>query len=294
MGPGKRCFGIVAALVLPVSVARASDMGARATARGGVGLADAGDASGEEQNLAAVALDPRYVLYAGAGLGPEGQFVLRAGAVDSRTSAVALGAGYARVAETVTPTGADLPGWKPAGTELSDPTTLQRVHLGLAVPLLDRRLSFAVGGRYDWRDSAIAGADQAFNLSASVAGRPIEPLAVALGGRNLLGATFRGVSREVDLAVRYTPGARFGAEADITAPADADASVGRFQWRAGVDAGLADWLAVRAGWSAEAGTHYASAGVGLISAQAVLDYGVKVQLDDPTRAWHGLDLRVLF
>ena len=59
-------------------------------------------------------------------------------------------------------------------------------------------------------------------------------------------------------------------------------------------AAIRDWLALRAGWSMESGTHYASAGIGLINEKAVLDYGVKVQLDDPSRNWHGLDLRVNF
>lgn len=294
MWPGKRCLRIVAGLALSASPAFASDMGARATARGGVGLADGGDAAGEAQNLAAVALDPRYVLYAGAALGPDGYFLARGGAVDTKTSVVALGAGYTRLADNVPPTGADLPGWKDPDAELGNPTTWQRVHVGLAVPMLDRRLSIGASGRYDWRTSAITGDAEAFNFGVSVAGRPAEMLTLAVGGRNLLGGNYARVTREVDLAARFTPGPNFGLEADISAPADADFALDRFRWRAGLDVGVIDWLALRGGWSLEGTTHFASAGLGLVNEKVVLDYGVKVQLDDPARNWHGLDLRVNF
>jgi hypothetical protein len=294
MWPGKRCLGIVAGLAWSAAPAAASDMGARATARGGVGLADGGDAAGESQNLAAVALDPRYVLYAGAGLGPDGYFLARGGAVDTKTAVVAMGAGYSRLADNVAPSGDELPGWKDPDAELGNPTTWQRVNVGLAVPMLGRRLSIGVSGRHDWRTSALSGDDQAFNFGVSVAGRPIEMLTLAAGGRNLLGANYARVTREVDLAARFTPGPNLGVEADISAPADEDFAIGRFTWRAGFDVGALDWLALRGGWSLESTTHYASAGLGLVNEKVVLDYGVKVQLDDPARNWHGLDLRVNF
>ncbi len=294
MCPGKPRLVIVAALAVGTSEAMASDMGARSTGRGGVGVADAADAAGEEQNLAAVALDPRYVVFVGAGLGPDGRFLLRGGAVDSRTSIVALGAGYQRLADDVPPTGADLPGWKPADGELANPTTWQRVHLGLAVPFAERRVSVGASGRFDWRTSALSGEQMAFNFGVSAAGRPIDQLTIALGARNLLGATYPRVARELDLGVRYTPGERFGVEGDVTAPLDADFGIDRFAWRAGVDGAVTEWLALRGGWSMESGTHFASAGVGLVSEKATLDYGIKVQLDAPERNWHGLDLRINF
>ncbi|MFN7142599.1 MAG: hypothetical protein ACK4YP_02400 [Myxococcota bacterium] len=295
MWHGKPPFAIVAVLaVVTTSTASASEMGARSMARGGVGLADSGDAAGEERNLAAVSLDPRYVMFAGAGLGPDGSFLLRGGALDSRTSIVALGAGYRRLTDAVTPTGDELPGWHPAGEEIVDHATWQRVHLGLALPFAERRVSIAALTRFDWRSSMLSGKSYAFNFGFSAAARPVEGLTVALGARDLLGNAYPRIDREADLAVRYSPGPRFGVEADVTAPIDKDFGVDRFQWRAGLDGGVADWLALRGGWSMEAGTHFASAGIGLVSEQAVLDYGVKVQLDDPARNWHALDLRVNF
>jgi len=291
---GKPRLSIVAGLLFCTAPAFASELGARATARGGVGFADAGDAAAEEWNIAASALDPRYVIFAGAGLGPDDYVNLRAGALDSRTSPVALGAGYARLVDDVAPTGADRPGWTTPGAALSNPTAWQRVHLGIGVPFLERRMSVAASARYDWRTSALAGADNAFDFGLSVAGRPVEQVTLALGARNLLDSDYPRITREADLGVRWTPGPRFGVEADISSPIDANFSVDRFVWRGGLDAGLAEWLALRGGWSTEAGTNFASVGVGLIHTSVVLDYGVKIQLDDPSRNWHALDLRVNF
>jgi hypothetical protein len=291
---GNPRIAIVAALCVVSTPSLAGDMGARALARGGVGLADAGDAAGEAENLAAASLDPRYVVYAGAGLGADNALLLRAGALDSRTSVVALGAGYTRLTDDITPDDAELPGWKVPDEALSNAALWQRAHVGIAVPFLDRRISVAALGRVDWRSGVLLDEDFAFNFGFSAAGRPIEQLTLALGARNLLDTGFTRVTREADFAVRYTPGPRFGVEADVMAPLDAAFGIDRFAWRLGVDGGPLEWLALRGGWCMEAGTHFASAGVGLIHEKAVLDYGVRVQLDDPARNWHGLDLRVNF
>lgn len=281
--------------------AYAEDMGARSLASGGVGLADGKNVAGEELNLSAAALDPSYVVYGGAEVGPDKRFLARSGAVDSRTSAVALGAGYRWMMDNVPPAGAELPGWKPADTELSNLSTTQRVHLGLAVPFLERRLAIGAHTRFDWKDSALTGTTNAFNFGFSVAGRPIPTLTVAAGARNLLTSAFTSVTREADLAVRFDPGPYLGLEADVSAPIEGPASaaseqfgVDTFRWRAGADVSATSWLALRGGWSLVEDHHYAHAGLGLVSDKATLDYGVKVQLDMPSRNWHALDLRINF
>lgn len=272
----------------------AEDMGARALGRGGTGRADGADVAGEEVNLAASALTPQYILFAGGEIGPDGRLLARGGAVDSRTSVVALGAGYRYFVDDVPPTGAELPGWKPAGAELTNGGAHQRVHLGLAVPLLERRLSFAGQARYDWGKTELAGEQSAFNFGFSVAARPIESLTFALGARNLLLAGYPHVQREVDLSARFDPGKYVGVEVDVVAPVVGAFDVADFQWRAGADLPVTPWLTLRGGWSMDAGVHSAHAGLALVSEKATLDYGVKVRLDDPSRNWHGVDLRVNF
>jgi hypothetical protein len=272
----------------------AEDMGARALGRGGVGRADGADVGGEELNLAASALTPQYILFAGGEIGPDGRLLARTGAVDSRTSVVALGAGYRYFVDDVPPTGAELPGWKPAGTELANGGSHQRVHLGLAVPLLERRLSFGGNARFDWGATELAGDQSAFNFGFSVAARPVASLTFAAGARNLLVTGYPHVQREVDLSARFDPGKYLGIEADVVAPIVGGFDVGGFQWRAGADVAATTWLTLRGGWSMDAGAHSAHAGLALVSDKATLDYGVKVRLDDPSRNWHAVDLRVNF
>lgn len=273
----------------------AEDMGARALGRGGVGRADAADVSGEELNLSAAALVPSYSIFAGAELGPDGRFQARAGALDSRTSPVALGAGYRWRVDDVPPTGADLPGWTPAGDDvLANPTMAHRVHLGVALPVLQRRLSFGVHTRYDWWDAELSGTGSAFNFGFSVAARPIPTLTLAAATRNLLTTTDTRTTREADLSVRFDPGPYLGLEADVVAPIADGLDVDTFAWRVGADVSATKVLALRGGWSMESGIHHAHAGLGLVSEKATLDYGIKVRLDAPERNWHALDLRVNF
>lgn len=293
MWGGKRRVGIVTLIGTMAGSAWAQDGGSRALGRGGVGRADAADTAGEEQSLAANALDPRYEIYAGAELGPNGRFLARGGAVDSRTSKVTLGAGYMRLADDVLPPLADLPGWRISGEPLSNPSTWQRFHIGVAVPLLERRLSLATQARYDWRTSALLGEEKAFNFGFSVAGRPIPQLTIAGGAANLLENDFHRVGREGSLAVRWDPGPYLGLEGDVVAPLDPSFGVDRFDWRVGIDGGFVSWLVIRGGWSMESEVHYASAGLGLVSEHATLEYGARVRPTDWAH-WHALDVRVVF
>lgn len=271
------------------------EMGARALGRGGVGRADGADASAEQFNLAAVSLTPSYSMFAGAELGPDGRFLARAGAVDSRTSPVALGAGYRWRVDNVPPTGSELPGWAPAdGDALDNPTGAHRVHLGVALPFLQKRLSLAVHTRFDWWTSELSGDSNAFNLGFSVAGRPVPSLTVAAAARNLLTTDDTRTTREVDLGVRFAPGPYLGLEMDVVAPIAPGLDVDTFGWHAGADISATTWLALRGGWSRFAGAHHAHAGLGLVSEKATLEYGIKVRLDAPERNWHALDLRVNF
>ncbi|MDP2308336.1 MAG: hypothetical protein Q8P18_20115 [Pseudomonadota bacterium] len=271
------------------------EMGARSLGRGGVGRADGADVSGEELNLASVSLVPAYSVYGGAELGPDARFLARSGAVDSRTSPVALGAGYRWRVDDVPPTGADLPGWAPVADDaLGNPTSAHRVHLGAALPFLERRLSLAVHTRFDWWDAELSGKGTAFNFGFSVAGRPLPSLTVAAAARNLLTTSDTRTTREVDLGLRFDPGPYLGIEADVVAPIADGLDIETFAWRAGADISATTWLAVRGGWSMEAGAHNAHAGIGLVSDKATLDYGIKVRLDAPERNWHALDLRVNF
>ena len=179
-------------------------------------------------------------------------------------------------------------------SDLSNPATWQRFHVGVAVPLLDRRLSIAGQARYDWRTSKLVGEEKAFNFGFSVAGRPIPQLTLAGGAVNLLSNDFGRVHREGSFALRWDPGPYLGLEGDVVAPIDADIALDRFDWRVGVDGGVLSWLQLRGGWSMESEVHFVSAGLGLVSEHAILEYGARVRLDHPADNWHALDVRVVF
>jgi hypothetical protein len=294
MWHGKPCFMIAAVLLALPGAAAAQDLGARAMGRGYVGRADGADAAAEALNLAAVSLTERYEIFAGSELGADSRFLLRSGAVDSRTSAVTLGAGYRRLVDNVAPTGTSLPGWKAAGETLEDPTTHQGVHLGIAVPFLERRLSIAAHGRYDWRDSAQTGADTAFNFGFSVAGKPLSTLTLAAGVRDLLTNGYPDTRRTADFGVRFDPGPYLGVEADVVSPLQGKLTFDKVEWHAGLDVAALKWLALRGGWYVDDGAHFVTAGIGLVSDKASLDYGMRIRVDDPSRNFHGLDLRVVF
>ncbi len=274
--------------------ASATELGARALGRGGVGFADVGDPAGEQLNLAASSLVSRYTMFAGAELGPDARILVRGGAVDSRTSAVAVGAGYRWLSDDVYPTNDALPGWKVPSSELENPTIHQGAHVGVAVPFLDRRISIAGHARFDWRSSAISGADDAFNFGFSAAAAPVENFSVALGAFNLLDTGYERVSREGILGIRYQALELFGVEVDGQVPLDATIGVPTLEVRAGVDVRPIEWLELHAGWAFESEHHFIAGGVAFRSGQASLDYGIRIRPDSPSRNWHALDVRVEF
>src|SRR4051812_46958857 len=117
MSHGKAFFVL---LSLP-SVAFAEDLGARAQGRGGVGLADSGDSGAISRNVAASSLDEHYNVMTGIALGPDNHFLLKGEAIDTRTSAVSLGAGYYHLTDNVTPVGDSVPGWVDPEEDFDNP-----------------------------------------------------------------------------------------------------------------------------------------------------------------------------
>ena len=278
--------------LVPLSVA--TELGARALGRGGVGFADTGDPAGEQLNLAIASLTPRYTMFVGAELGPDARILLRGGAMDSRTAAFAMGGGYRWISDDVLPDADGLPGWRVPSEALANPAIRQSAHIGFGVPFLERRLSLAGHARFDWMTSALSGKSNAFNFGFSVASVPIDELNVALGVFNLLDTGYDRVSREGHLGVRYAPVRVVGVEVDAEVPVDSTIAFSTMALRAGVDVQPIEWLCVRAGWALESEHHFAAAGIAFTSERASIDYGVRVRLDRPERNWHAVDVRVEF
>lgn len=286
-----------AALILGGAVyataATAGEAGGRAAGRGGAGIADGANGTGGATNIAAATLEDQYLAFTSGLAGVDHTWGVRAGALDTRTAAFGLSAGYYRRWDDVTRSGADLPGWKVPGDDLANPAVHQGGWIAAAYPFLDRRLALGVDTRLDFYESDILGKDSAFNFGAQVAGRPTEWLTLALSGRNLLDTHYRDTQRTLALGARLHPGSYFGAELDVSAPLTSAFSASTLGWHTGLDVGLAEVVALRAGFEADGG-NYVTAGLGLVSQQADLDYGARMQLSEPSRTWHELELRVKF
>lgn len=272
----------------------AQDLGARSLGAGMTGLADGNDAGAMGLNVAAIAMGPHYDVVAGVGFGPNSRFLLRAFAMDSRTSMVTMGAGYYRATDVTALSGSDLPGWKTEGDEMLNPTEHQGVTAALAYPFLSRRISLGVSGRYDWREGERTGKQSDFNVSFMAAGRPLESLTLAFGFRNALLLGYPDTRRELDAGIRWDPGPFLGLEVDGSLPMEEQADWSSARLSAGANLGLADLLSLRAGWSTAGGTQDVTAGLGFLSEHASIDYGIRFALGEELQLYHAVDLKIMF
>lgn len=294
---GNRFVPLVSLLVaFSADFAYADVPGARALGRAGTGLADSGDVAGTAENLAAVSLLEQYSVAAGAGLGPDEAWVVRAEAADSRTSVVSLAAGYYRLSDNVPPTGDLLPAWVVVGEEISNISVHQGVFLGVAYPFLNRRLSIGTVGRVDWLDSELEGSPVSGNFGFTAAGKPVDSLTIAAGAFDLLDLGYRDMVRHASLGVRWAPGAYLAIEAGSSARIDGTAFSDALDVGGGLDVYAVKWLVVRGGYAREAQENVVTGGVGIIAeGKAAVDYGIRWDVgSDPIRLRHGLDLRINF
>lgn len=271
-----------------------ADIGARATGSGMTGVANPNDIGAVRLSLATAALTERYEVYTGAELGPDAHVALRGGAMDSRTSAIAIALGYHRLTDNETLSGLERPGWKTADDAFENPTEHQGFFGGVAYPFLPGRAAAAVDARYDAYDSDRLGTDKAFNFGFSAAFRPADTVTLAAAVANLLENDFRDTTRELRVGARWDPGAFFGVEANALSPLTNRMSWQTVDWRLGANVGVASFLSLHAGYANDHTRSWATGGLGLVSERADLDYGMRVRLDAPRNNVHTLDLRVRF
>lgn len=174
-------------LVVPASAEAFDDaMGPYASAQGGAVSANPRSNDARLFNPATSGLFERYDVQIE---GLAGGRALGAGfsAIDSHTlPKVALGLGYHYVLQNPPLTDSELPGWIVEG---STPTNHQRGHdadLSLAVPLVDRKLSFGIGASFQLLKRERLGSVPDGDVSVGFASRPTEAFAFGLSGQDLL------------------------------------------------------------------------------------------------------------
>ncbi len=270
------------------------DIGARATGSGMVGVANPNDVGALRLSVATASLTERYELYTGGELGPDKHLGFRGGAVDSRTGPVTMALAYRRMSDSTNVRLIERPGWKTEEEDFENPTIHQGVFGGVAYPFAPGKASVAVDARYDWYDSDELGSAGAFNFGFSFAWRPATPFTLAAAIDNLLENDFRDTQRQLRVGARWDAGTYFGVEGDVLAPVRPTWDWKQLDWRVGANVGVAEFLALRAGYANDRTRSWVTGGLGLVSEKCDLDYGVRVRVDAPRHNVHVLDVRVRF
>lgn len=276
---------LVAAATLAATgggTAHATDwVSAEAAGMGGAAVADPRDNSNTTVNPALLGLIERYDFAGFFVGGPSNELGWHVSAIDGRTSK-RLGFGVAYNGGLLSrpfATG-DLPGWITQDEELLDRSQTHDITLGIAVPVLDRKLSFGINGTVSIWDNPFKGNGVTGNLDLGFAARPIEQLTIGLVGSSILPIDGQaGDPASIGFALRG------GVEDMIVGTAQLEARVedfddGIFRVRAGLE-GTAKLVHLRAGWdwSQITDQHRVSVGLGVFTSKiGTLDYGIQIPI----------------
>jgi hypothetical protein len=173
----------------------------------------------------------------------------------------------------------EVPGWAPADEELVNVFQRHDISFAVAVPVLDRRLSFGVNGTLSIREGEYVRTGVTGNLDLAVAARPIEEFTVAFVGSDLL-----PIVDQPDRPARVALGLRGGKDDLATGAVDVGfkaEEVATSPWwvAAGLE-GAIKFARIRAGWDwdGERGTHRISWGLGLRAPMGSLSYAMQVPI----------------
>ncbi len=180
-------FAVISAFLASTPALAADYFGANTEAMGRAAVANWDDNSAISINPGALGLAERYTLMAQLQVGPGLDLAFGASAVDSKTTPqVALGVGYRGTIADPPLTADDMPGWFAPGDPIANRKRSHEVSLALAVPVLDRKLSFGLGGAVIARNDDRGGQVITGTLDAGFAWRIDERWSVGLAGRNLI------------------------------------------------------------------------------------------------------------
>lgn len=286
---------VVASLPAPSSAAEW--VSAEAAGMGGSAIADPRDNSNTTANPALLGLVERYDFSGFFVGGAQNEFGWHASAVDGRTSkTVAFGLAYNGGLLNRPFADGDLPGWITTDEALRDTSQVHDISFGLAVPVLERRLSFGAGGTLSIIESPFSGSRVSGNLDLGFAARPIEELTIGLVGQDILPVPLQASTpASIALAVRGGKEDLIVGTAELQARLE-DFDPGIFTVRAGLE-GTAKLVHLRAGWDWAQTTdqHRVSLGLGLFSSNiGSLDYAIQIPMVfedfDPLSMTHTVSL----
>jgi hypothetical protein len=280
-------------LSLGVSVAAVNDPDPNLAADVGVGgavRANPGSFAAAMTAPAVLALSPRYCIGFGGRVGTSQTRRLDAGAIDSMTGPISLGAVFARESLKRDATVEELPGWLEDNSDILNPQTHNAVAAALAVSWFQRRLAVGIGGRYWQYTSRFVEADQKYQAQVSVAGRLRDGIYLSLSGENLLPMQWDFAQPQLGTAIRLDKKGVASLSVDLVTALKDDPGLSSLS--AGTELWVGEFLPLRVGYQRDfaAQEDVISAGIGTGTEQAILEYGANLTLGSLEHV-HALSLR---
>ncbi len=271
----------VASVISSTAWADDDVLSATSLGMGSTAVADGDVNDGITVNPGLLGLKARYDITAIGGLGYRG-WVAGGNVVDSRQKFIAMGIGYQRAVYEPPLTDDDIPGWYAEGTTPSNFKRYHDIHLGAAVPVLDRKLSFGINGAVSITEHDRQGQDILGNLDFGMGARPTPWLTIGVVGRNLI-----PIKDQPEFPMAVMAGVRADDEAIGAVALDVNVNVQNFEVppvsvRFGLEKTIASVADLRLGyhWEGPQDAHRLSAGLGAHNDKGSVDFGFDMPLQN--------------
>jgi len=274
-----------------------------ATTAGGLAAGDAVRAHPREMgNIvnapAMTTMAPRYDLAAGFRLGPDRVRLTQIEALDSSKGAYSMGVAFLWETANRAMDPSELPGWSLPDEDFSEVRThYTLLAVGGGYSWLDRKVSLGASVIRMSESSSLGESARSYEATASLAARPVEPLYLVVSVENLVPDTDLDAPLKVSGGIRGLPDEIVAIEADLEVDLESRAPDPAVSYMAGLEVFAGEQVPLRVGYRHDAllDAEQGTAGVGITSEEASLDYGVRVSFDvDQTLAWHGVAARLTF
>ncbi|MEL6342893.1 MAG: hypothetical protein AAFV53_07150 [Myxococcota bacterium] len=241
---------------------------------------------------AVMALQPNYTLIASGRLGTDRVRRYGAGAIDSQTGPVALGAVFIRETANRDATTEELPGWLLPDDDIQNPQENTIIGGGLATSFAERRFAVGAGMRYHRFSSRFSDPTDTYQAHASIAGRVRENIFLSASAEDLLPVD-QVFAPKAALAARAA--SKEGSDLSVETIADFDDGLSVSEVRAGGQLMLGIFVPIRAGYRHVLATSQdiVTAGIGVGTDEGIFNYGFSYDIDNNEQL-HALSLRIFF
>lgn len=270
----------IAILAHPAAALAGDDFyGANLEGMGRAAVGNPAETASLSLNPGAIALTERYDFEGIVAVGPTGGLEWTLAALDARTAPIGFGIAWRRTIARPPITLDEMPGWIVPGEEIPNKKRSHEITVALAVPALDRSLSFGVGGTLILRNDDRGGKSTTGNVDVGGAYMIDDQWTVGVAGRNLV-----PLPEHPDLATGITAGVHFREEFLASWAFDVDAQLGGdpefpMSFRTGGELTV-NAFRPRLGYRFEGldTTHWITPGVGGENESGAIEYALAVPL----------------